>query len=109
MQRFKTKQNADLFDLELFLGFPINKAFAEATAKLDPKITLLFIGDSDEYLRQVAYQDVVYWGKNIGEICDVDKLELIESNIYSLLKKIVPDYPYAETSLLLFPLVAKVT
>ena len=94
-----------MLNLKLFLGFPINEVLAEEVAKLDPKVTQLFIGESDEYLRQVVYQDVMYWGKNIGEICDVDKLEQLESNIYSLLKKIVSGYSYSEMPLLLFPLV----
>lgn len=98
-----------MFDLVMFLGFPLQADFAQASAHLDPKLTRLFTAQNEEYLREVVYQNEVYWGKSIGEICDVDKLELLEKNVYSLLKKIVPDYPYGNTCLYLFPLVAKAT
>lgn len=95
-----------MLNVNFFLGFPMREDFAKAVAKLDPKFIQLFVGENDEYLKQATYKDVIYWGKNVGEIGDVDKLELLESNIYSILKKIVPDYPYQEIPLLLFPLVS---
>ncbi|MBA3816230.1 MAG: hypothetical protein H0X29_06870 [Parachlamydiaceae bacterium] len=91
-----------MLNLELFLGFPINKDFSQCVAQVDTKIIELFVTENDAYLRQVVYKNIIYWGKNIGEVCDIDKLELLEKNVYSLLKKVIPDYPFNETPLLLF-------
>lgn len=92
-----------MFSLEMFLGFPMDAAFGEALERLDPQVAALFIRDDDHYLKQVVDEDVSYLGKFVGSVCDSATLDLMEKNIYSLLKKLVPDYPYEAVPLILFP------
>lgn len=95
-----------MFGVKLFLGFPVNGSLSSAIEKMDPQIVDLFIQEGDNYLKQVIYQDVRYLGKFAGEICDIGSLELLEKNVYSLLKKLISDYPYEDVSLVLFPAAA---
>jgi hypothetical protein len=90
----------------LFLGFPIDPSFNEALKAANPDLLALFIqsSSSSSYLCETSYQGKSYLGKFTGEINDLNNLFLLESNIFSLLKKVVPLYPYSPDSLLLFPL-----
>jgi hypothetical protein len=45
-----------------------------------------------------------YFGKFANANLTMSALELLEKNVYSLLKKIVPDFPYEETALYVFPI-----
>jgi hypothetical protein len=90
--------------VELFLGFSVDESFSKALSSIDPQVKNLFIrSDTHDYLQEVAYNDRRYIGKFVGEITDSKQLKLIESNIYSLLKKIIPDYPSEQVSLQVFP------
>lgn len=99
----------------LFLGFPIDSSFDQLIKQLNPHIINFFIGSNRsnglneeyEYLTKITHQDVHYLGKYVGQLCDIETLELVENNIFSLLKKIVPNYPYSESQLLLFPIIAE--
>lgn len=92
-----------MFSVELFLGYPVEGGFAEALGRVDPQLANLFIQGGENYLQQVVHQDVRYLGKFAGEMCDIGRLELLEKNIFSLLKKLIPDYSYESVSLVLFP------
>lgn len=93
-----------MFDRELFFGFPLDPIYIKKLEKINPYLYSQFIGDSEEYLKEVNAEGLRYLGKNLGKITSIAKLELIEANIYSLLERLVPDYPYNETSLYLFSL-----
>lgn len=90
--------------VELFLGFHVPAEYAGKLNRVSPEVLALFIQDNPVYLRQVVIDDVVYLGKFIGKNVEVDTLSLIQNHILSLLKKLVPEYPYSEDDLLLFPL-----
>lgn len=99
----------DMFSVELFLGFPLDSSFISALGKLDPREVGVFIRDGDQYLQEVTYREQRYLGKYVGEMSSIESLELIESNVFSLLKKLIPDYPYKEVSLSLFPVPASLS
>lgn len=87
----------------LFLGYPIEDDFAEVLESVDPQVSALFITqESSEYLQEIIHNDRRYLGKFTGEAVGSQELILLESNIYSLLKKIVPNYPYDRVPLVLF-------
>lgn len=89
---------------KLFLGYPVDSGFEKALNGVDPAIVSLFIQDGEDYLHEVRYQGARYLGKQVSQIADFEQLELLETNIYSLLKKVVPDYPYHQKQLLIFPI-----
>ncbi len=75
-----------------------------ALKRVDAKLAALFIrNDTEDYLREIIHQDCHYLGKFAGEVSDCHHLRLLEVNIYSLLKKIVPGYPCEGVPLQLFP------
>lgn len=90
-------------DVRLFLGFPIENSFSEELEKINPAIKILFIQDSGNYLQEVLYHRKRYLGKFTEPFPDSPAFELLEANIYSLLHKLVPNYPYKSTPLILFP------
>ena len=81
---------------QLFLGLAVTEAFTQAWDLLDPKLIDLFT------LEKISWGGQVYLGKSAGDICDLAQLDLLEGHIYSLLKKLLPDYPCAQTPLSLF-------
>ena len=94
----------NLFGAALFLGFPVDDSFAKTLETVDAQLAALFIRkDASDYLQEVIYRNVRYFGKFAGEISDIVQLRLLEANIYSLLKKIVPHYQSEKIPLLLFP------
>jgi len=93
-----------MFEMQLFLGFPVDAIYASELEKVNPNLVSQYVQDSDDYLREVIQNELRFLGKNIGKIITLSQLELIEANIYSVLKKLVPDYPYEETPLYVFPI-----
>lgn len=95
-----------MFESKLFLGFPVHGEFAKKFHELDPEIIEIFIQADSAYLEKTTFKETLYLGKYVQDISNLQSLEQLESNVYSLLKKIVPGYPFEETPLLLFPLPA---
>lgn len=94
-----------MFEVALFLGFPVDIPLANALAELDPSISALFIQEKDsDYLKKVIYQQSPYIGKSAGDIVEIDQLSLIEANIRSILKKLLPHYSQEHLFPLLFPI-----
>jgi hypothetical protein len=95
-----------MFFAKLFVGIPIQDSFAEQFSKSNPQLIDIFIKrNNPEYLQEVEQNGIVYLGKSIQTACDIVSLDLIQANILSLLKKIVPDYSYSDVRLVLFPIV----
>lgn len=90
-------------DTELFLGFSLTSGFLDKFQKLNPDICSLFIQKNSNYLQKIYINNDVFIGKFVGQIVDIDKLQLIQTHIFSVLKKLVPDYNYENDSLVLFP------
>lgn len=88
---------------ELFLGFHVNEVFHSALDEVDEEARMFFIQDGDNYLQRVRHNGSLYLGKFLGIKSDLQCLRTIEENIYSLLTRLVPNYPCEETPLLLFP------
>lgn len=96
-----------LINSTLFLGFSVDEAFASALEKHKPEYISLFIHSRDAYLEEVHFQGVRYLGKYMNNEEPLIQLELLEANIFSILKKLVPDYDYSGSNLILFALPQK--
>ena len=88
---------------ELFLGFLLTPDFLDKFQKLNPQVCSLFIQKHSDYLQKVILDNQIFIGKFVGQIADLDKLELVETHIFSILKKLVSDYNFENDSLVLFP------
>jgi hypothetical protein len=86
----------------LFLGFPLDDGYIVQMQKNKPEYLELFIRSGSDYLQKVEFDKVSYLGKFVQNEEPLAQLELLEANIYSLLKKLVADYSYQNTPLILF-------
>lgn len=94
-----------MFFAKLFMGVVVEGPFAAKFAAANPQLVALFLGPEREYLLEVQHEGKRYLGKTISTSSDLASLEQTEANIVSLLKKILPDYPYDDLEMVLFPLV----
>lgn len=91
----------------LFLGFLVDEAFTRALEKNTPEYLHFFLQPGSGYLEEVTYQEERYIGKFVSNEQNVGQLELLEAHIFSLLKKLAPDYNYTHSNLVLFALPQK--
>lgn len=90
--------------LQLFLGYPLDKSCEAQLQKVNPDLLTSFIGDNSAYLQKFENMNGSFLGKKVGRAIDFEALRLAESNIYSLLNRLIPQYPFQETALMLFPI-----
>ncbi len=88
--------------IELFLGLPITKELAALIDSLPAEKRDLYIQPSKEYLSEVTVDNKRYIGKSCGEKVDFDSIQLVETNILSLLRKL--EIHPQDSTLTLFPL-----
>lgn len=94
-----------MFNVYLFLGFAVDQLYVDKLAQVNPHLLETFIQKDGEYLSEVQHNEIRFLGKHVGKIVALPQLELLEANIYSLLKKMVPDFPYEEAPLYLFSII----
>lgn len=87
--------------VRLFLGYPLNEICSQKLAIADFAVKSTFIRPEEPYLQELEFEGTQYIGKYAGESTDLESLELLEANIYSLIKKLLVDYPCDKTSLVL--------
>jgi hypothetical protein len=85
-----------MFDLKVFLGFAQNELFQKELQQANPYLTSLFIG-KEEYLQEIAHLGKHYLGKYLPLFPTLDQLEDLEKHLLSLLHKLAPHYPFANT------------
>lgn len=90
-----------MLDYHLFFGFPLNSVYQDTLNKIPSNLRSLFIQNHSDYLQQVEYNGSVYLGKNLGPYIEYNTLDMAEANIYSLLRRLIPDYPYEDSLFLL--------
>ena len=87
----------------LFLGFHLTSDYNVELNKINPDLKKLFVQNNLDYLQELMIADNQYLGKYLEKPANLSELELLEANIYSLLGKLVPDYPYSKQPLHLLP------
>lgn len=91
-----------MFELQLFLGFPVDSVYQQKLKLLSFPEKDLFIQKGDSlYLQEIESEGVVYLGKSLGVCVEIESLNPLQIHVYSLLKRLIPDYPYEEKPLLL--------
>ena len=96
-----------MLDLELFVGFPIQDSLQERLKKIPPNVFSLLVGDNPDYLKEWVGAEGHFIGKKVGKEIDLETLKLVEANIYSLLTRLMPDYPLKDTPLILFSIASQ--
>lgn len=85
----------------LFLGYPLNQKFLDDLAKIPPKKVSIFINDNTAYLQRTFHKNKHFLGKKLGNSVTLEEISLLEKNIHSLVKSLLPDAALL-TPLLLF-------
>ncbi len=99
-----------MYEVELFLGLPLEAELLEALEKIEPDFKDLFIKlDSDIYLEKVTFESVNYLGKKTKRLENTTSLKQLEINIYSLLKRLLPHFSFQQAPLYLFPLIKEMS
>lgn len=90
-----------MFSARLFLGLEVTPAVEELFRSADPQMVEAFVKNDDVYLSDLTYRGSRYLGKFAGEQTDITSLELLESNINSLLAILFPSENLSNYSLVL--------
>ena len=93
-----------MFESRLFLGYPIRGPFQKEYQNLNQEILDIFIQPNSVYLEKIQFNGTTYLGKYVPVISNLQSLELLEANVYILLKKLHPSFPFQDTPLTLFPI-----
>lgn len=94
-----------LFERNLFLGFPVDSLYQTGLFSVNPQLLSLYIQTNGDYLQEHFYSGTRYLGRAISSPMQICDLELLESHIYSLLTRLVPNYSYSNSKLWLLPLI----
>ena len=88
-------------ELQLFLGMPVDdNMIVRLKASKDYK---RYLSPDSDYLTEVNGEHGCFIGKKIAQSIDQESLQNIQANIYSLLSKLAPDFPFKTIPLVLFP------
>jgi hypothetical protein len=102
LNSFQKEVSFFVFDVSLFLGMPLNEFYIKSLDQLDIEIKKIFISDQKHpYLQQIKIENTHYIGKFLGALSSVAEIELLEKNIYSILKKMIPNHSHEEIPLVL--------
>lgn len=92
-------------DTTLFLGFALSESYQKELAHLPAIERELFIQKHPSlYLQEIESDGTFYLGKCLGPLVEFSTLEASQSHILSLLKKLIPSFPYEQYPLLLLAL-----
>lgn len=98
-----------MFDTILFLGLPLSNSYQLALLQLPSAEQEIFIQNQgafqdSPYLQKIEHEGIEYLGKYLGSSIDMATLDLSYSHIVSLLKKLIPQFPYEQNPLFLLAL-----
>lgn len=94
-----------LFDRNLFLGFPVDRLYQTGLFSANPQLLSLYIQENGDYLQEHYSAETRYLGCPIPSPARLLDLELLESHIFSLLTRLVPNYSFTNSKLMLMPLI----
>ena len=101
MAKGSSKSRSSRFSTTLFLGFPLDDLYNEQLKGQDPALLAYYINGEGLYLREFSAEGLQFIGKEAGELITLAQLGELEKHLYSLLRLLVPEYPYEETPLYL--------
>ncbi|MEZ5315363.1 MAG: hypothetical protein R3E91_04040 [Chlamydiales bacterium] len=84
-----------MFNVQLFLGFPLDSSFEEIISKSHPQL-FFFFTKGEKYLIDLVYDKQRYLGKLVPSAMTINELEDLEIHLLSLLKRLAPQYPFSQ-------------
>lgn len=91
-------------DYYLFLGFPLSETYEMRLNQIPFEVRSAFIQNGSDYLQFVTDNGKNYLGKALSTPVEFSSLEIIQDHLYSLLKRLISDYSYENSSLVLLTL-----
>lgn len=89
-------------DVHVFIGMPLEGLFLATYEAVPAQKRALFVGKDETSLREIQYQDKKYVGRFVPAMSSITDLEMIEQNVFSVLKRLTPEFHFDETPLILF-------
>ena len=84
-----------MFETTLFLAFALSESFQVELLKLPASEKQRFIQEHPSpFLEYLEDGGVRYLGKLLGASIEMEALESMNAHVYSILKKMVPHFPY---------------
>ncbi|MBA3602871.1 MAG: hypothetical protein H0W50_04355 [Parachlamydiaceae bacterium] len=83
----------------------MNSLYRKFLLSVEQPLIDIYFQPNGNYLKEVTFQNECYFGCHLPSPTDISQLELLELHIFSLLKRLIPNYPYDSSSLVLFPVV----
>jgi hypothetical protein len=74
---------------------------ARALEKINPSLRALLINNHEACLNEIEWNDRKFIGKPAGKLTDLQNLELLKNNVFSLLKKLMPSTVFSDDDILL--------
>ncbi len=90
-----------LYTTQLFMGLPINAEKAAVLEQLSPALRALLIKEDEACLTEVTFNECKFLGKFAGKFIDMQQLELLKCNVFSLLKSLLPSISISEEDIVL--------
>lgn len=84
---------------KLFVGLPFSGEVALFLEKLPPEIYALYFHSYESYLHVQSVDGRSYIGKEAPHPISLEQLSQLKENIFSILKKVIPDYSVSHQSL----------
>jgi hypothetical protein len=89
-------------EYQLFFGFPVQDSYQRELNQLPAAVIDLYIqNQNSSYLQQIEYEGISYLGKWLGAFVEMSSLDAMQVHIFSLLKLLIPHYPFEKNSLML--------
>lgn len=90
--------------LQLFFGLALDATWLAALQEVDPPLYQAFVSNDEWSLHRVCHEGIDYLGKPMAaDALELAEIELLDSNIRSLLQKLFPSTSLASYPLELFP------
>ncbi len=93
------------FERKFFFGFLVEGLYQKFLLSVNISLLNVYIGKGGNYLQEEEFQSQRYLGCYLLSPAEIPQLELMELHIFSLLKRLIPNYPYDNSTLVLFPVV----
>jgi hypothetical protein len=90
-----------MFQTELFIGFPVDDSLQKGLNRMRPEVADYWINNQKDYLHKAEMENQLFIGKYLEECETTNRLNLVETNIVSLIQKLVPGWtPDAQAAVL---------
>lgn len=91
----------ELPEPNLFFGLLVDDHLSSYLLEVSQELYKMYVNKGNPYLQEISIENNLYLGKQADKDISLDGLLLLKANIISIIKKIIPEYPIQDNSLVL--------